>query len=152
MAIHVDDLEPPAIPDEILAGSRDAAEAIHHEAAQGLKGFAFLPRQRADREAALKVLELHRAIDEPGTVLALDRVGQPTVAGLRQVADNRLHHIDQRNEALDAAELVGHEREVLAGLLEGFEQLHCRDRGRHEERLDEVMADLVRHADGGIRP
>ena len=39
-------------------------------------------------------------------------VGRMAVARLGQVADDRLHHVDQRHQSLDAAELVGDEREV----------------------------------------
>ena len=91
-------------------------------------------------------------IDEPGAILALLGLGLVALTLRGQVADDGFQHIDERHHALDAAELIGHERGVPARFFERLEQLDAVHRLRHDERRRQEVFEAGLDADGRVRP
>jgi hypothetical protein len=82
------------------------------------------------------VLELGAGIGQEGTVGLADHVRQDILVVLvLDLADDLLHDVLDRDDAVGAAIFVDHEREMDAARLHPRQQVHCRHRRRHEQHL-----------------
>ena len=98
-------------------------------------------RQLRDPEHLLQFVEPDHAVDEPGSVLALDdaRIGLPRVG---QFADQRLENVGQGHESFEIAVFIDDERHRLAARLEHFEGAQHRHRIRQKQRRAQRRAQI----------
>src|SRR5687768_3972888 len=69
-AVQVDHFEAPAIPLEVLARVRDAAEARDHHAGDGVVIVILFGRQAAQRQQLAQIFGRHAAVDQEAAVVA----------------------------------------------------------------------------------
>ncbi len=82
------------------------------------------------------LVDRHHAVDEERAVLAPHHRGAAGLARLGDVADQRLQDVVERDDALEIAVFVDHQRHRLAALLEDLE----RAQRRHGLRADKAAA------------
>ena len=95
---------------------------------------SFFARQFAEIQQFLEVMDRHLSINQPRAVRALHRVSFLGRVGGRDLADEVLEEIVDRDEPFDVAVLVDDERDVRPGFLEHLEQAKCGNRAGHEQR------------------
>ena len=152
MPVHVGDLEAETVPVKIFSLARDALELGDEKAAQRLEFLIVLAGEPLHAEQLFQFMDLDAAIHQPRTVgPGGDALVQRHVED-REIARDFLQHIHERDEALHGPEFIGDERLLLAGLLEGLEQLETRHAGGNDERLGDEFAERLRCAEGVAGP
>lgn len=94
VSVHVHPFKAPPIPQNVFTCLRDMSKAIDDETTQRFKVLVFLAWQRRKSEAAAKVVHLHAAIDEPRTVIPLNRLRLASVSRFGQVAHDGLQGVN----------------------------------------------------------
>ena len=153
LAVHVDNLELKAVPEELFALARDVAEPVEDEPPESGKAVFVLSGQVVlDAEAGLRLIDVEHGVDDPGAVLAEHRLRVVALLALGEVADDRHHHIVERDEPLEAAEFVDDERDVLPGFFERLDEPAGGHGGRDVERGGDEGAELDAAGQGEVRP
>ena len=86
------------------------AEALHHEAPDGVVRVRVGVGHRLQAEALPQGVGVQSAVDQPGAVFAPDDPGRAGRARPRQVADDRVHQVGQGDQAFRAAVLADDDR------------------------------------------
>ena len=142
MAIHVDHLEAPSVPAEVITGGGHPPEAMQQEARQGVKAADVLARERLALQQLLERLERQRRIDQPGAVLTAPDRRLLLLFAAGQITHDRLHQIGERHQAFDTAVLVGDQGDLDPVLAELTDHRQGAGRLGDVERLLQQSADL----------
>ena len=146
VVVHVHDIESEAGRCEAFACDRYAAQLRYHHARERVIGVMLFDRRSScSFEELIQAMNGETAVDEPGAVLPLHHVLLTLLAHCRDIADERLHHIVQRDEPLHIPEFVNHRCSSLAMFLEQLYESHDAYAVRHKERVHHMFAKETPH-------